>query len=129
VRLFTVEEANALLPKVEGMLIGLHRQAAVLAEKQQELAEAQVHASSNGHSVAEKLAAAQRELDQLVEALDASIAEINDVGCVVKDVAMGLIDFPGLREGEVVNLCWRLGEPEVAFWHSLDTGFADRQPL
>jgi len=66
VRLFTVEEANALLPKVEGMLIELQRQAAVLAEKQQELAEAQVHASSNGHSVAEKLAAAQRELDQLV---------------------------------------------------------------
>jgi hypothetical protein len=51
------------------------------------------------------------------------------MGVVVKDLETGLLDFPTERDGEVVFLCWRYGEPSVAHWHSLDAGFAGRQPL
>ncbi|MBV9120719.1 MAG: DUF2203 domain-containing protein [Chloroflexi bacterium] len=128
-RLFTVDEANRLLPAVADLVRSMQAQGAELAQKQRAYADAQQYTSSNGHSVEEKLAAARAELERLSEAVNARIAQLNDLGCVVKDVAMGLLDFPGLREGEVVNLCWRLGEPEVAFWHPMNTGFADRRPI
>jgi hypothetical protein len=129
VQLFTLEEANALLPRVETMLRELRRQREALAEKQHEYADAVQQSSSNGHGMSEKLAAQRTEMQQLVEDINAGIEDINGLGCVVKDVDLGLIDFPGQRDGEVVNLCWQLGEKEIGFWHPLDTGFAHRQPL
>ena len=54
---------------------------------------------------------------------------IHALGCELKHVDQGLIDFPALREGREVYLCWRLGEPTIGWWHDLDTGFAGRQPL
>ena len=55
--------------------------------------------------------------------------ELEEIGCELKDVHTGLLDFRSLREDRVVYLCWRLGEDEIRFWHELDTGFAGRQPL
>jgi len=57
------------------------------------------------------------------------LEEIQDLGVVVKDLDTGLVDFPSVREGRDVLLCWRLGEDEVAFWHGYDDGFAGRQPI
>jgi hypothetical protein len=54
---------------------------------------------------------------------------LRQIGCELKGVEQGLIDFPALREGRVVYLCWQYDEPEVAFWHEVDAGFAGRQPL
>jgi hypothetical protein len=58
-----------------------------------------------------------------------ALAEIEKLGVEVKDPATGLMDFPALRDGDVVYLCWRYGEPCVGFWHPLETGFTGRQPL
>ncbi|HVA24461.1 MAG TPA: DUF2203 domain-containing protein [Chloroflexota bacterium] len=129
VRTFTVQEANALLPRVSELIRNLQRQREELGDMQRDYADALERTSSNGHSVAEKLTEQRRQLELMVEGLNAGIGEIEELGCTVKDVDTGLVDFPGLRDGRIVNLCWRLGEPEVAYWHSLDTGFASRQPL
>src|SRR5437773_2777105 len=65
----------------------------------------------------------------LVEELDGIVEEIEASGAHLKDVQLGLVDFPAELEGEIVYLCWQFGEPEVAFWHRIDDGFAGRQPL
>jgi hypothetical protein len=52
-----------------------------------------------------------------------------EIGCVVKDLDIGLIDFPALYRGKEVYLCWRLGEPDIDFWHPTDEGFAGRRPI
>jgi len=62
---------------------------------------------------------------ELARAVDA----LQDLGVLVKDLDSGLVDFPSVRDGEEVLLCWRLGEDEVAFWHGYDDGFAGRRPL
>ena len=54
---------------------------------------------------------------------------IHTQGAIVKDLDEGLVDFPAVRDGEEILLCWRLGEEEVAYWHGLEEGFAGRQPL
>jgi hypothetical protein len=58
-----------------------------------------------------------------------ALSELEALDIVVRDVDQGLIDFPALRDGDEVYLCWVLGEPEVGFWHGLDAGFVGRQPL
>lgn len=65
----------------------------------------------------------------LVEELDAVVGEIEHSGAHLKDVQLGLVDFPAMKDGEVIDLCWQFGEPEVAFWHRREDGFAGRQPL
>ena len=57
------------------------------------------------------------------------LSAVEKRGIVIKDVDRGLVDFPALREGEEVFLCWELGEPKIAFWHPLDEGYAGRRPL
>ena len=63
------------------------------------------------------------------EALAECVRQIDDAGVQVKDLDEGLLDFPAEHEGEEVLLCWKVGEPEVAYWHGLDEGFAGRKPL
>lgn len=67
--------------------------------------------------------------DESAEHLEEIVSRIQDVGVVVKDLDMGLVDFPSLQDGEEIYLCWKLGEEHVAFWHGLDEGFAGRKPL
>jgi hypothetical protein len=71
----------------------------------------------------------QHALRALVEAASDTTEEIAALGCVIKDVELGLVDWPAWHDGRAVWLCWRLGEPEVGFWHDLDAGFAGRRPV
>jgi hypothetical protein len=61
--------------------------------------------------------------------LDKLLHFILDTGAQVKDINTGLLDFPALREGHEVYLCWKYGEDQIAFWHEIDAGFAGRQPI
>jgi hypothetical protein len=110
-RYFTVSEANALLPTVREIVERM-----VELRRRQDSSDA---TSTNGgapHSpLRAQIAACLEELDRL--------------GVQVKDLDTGLVDFPSLRDGEEILPCWRLGEDEVAWWHTLDGGFAGRQPL
>ena len=70
---------------------------------------------------------AQRE--KIAEQLSRTVDEIQQTGCVVKDLDTGLVDFPSLRRGEKVYLCWKLGEERIGYWHGIEEGFAGRKPL
>lgn len=129
-RHFTPEEANAELehvrPLVERLVAGRQEHVAAL-ERQEEL-EGKIRGNGGGIPPAE-LAEATAEVDAIGRRLARLVDEINEHGAQVKDLDTGLIDFPALRGGETVLLCWQLGEDEIAFWHTVEAGFAGRRPL
>jgi hypothetical protein len=122
-KLFTVEEANALLPKLRELLddLALHRDA--LHEKAPHLEPILKSAGTNGGG--------RVGSEYGVEAynLYLAIGRIQELGVILKDLDMGLLDFPHEREGRVVFLCWHPPEERVEFWHEIETGYAGRQPL
>jgi hypothetical protein len=130
VRHFTPEEANAALAEVRPLVERMVtlRRAHVEALTRQEELEGHIRGNGGGIPPAE-LAGAAAEVDREARELASVIDELVEHGVQVKDIDDGLIDFPALRQGETVLLCWRLGEDEVAYWHTLEGGFAGRRPL
>jgi hypothetical protein len=128
-RYFTREEAEALLPQVSVVLRDIQREHATLKEHEQELETLEMRARGNGHHLHNRIAKLQQELAQGVQALRALVAELERLGCELKDPEKGLIDFLGLRDGREIYLCWYLGEERINYWHELHTGFAGRQPF
>jgi hypothetical protein len=130
VRHFTPEEANAELEYVRPLVEQLVAERAVhvaALEKQEEL-ERKIRGNGGGIPPAE-LAGATAEVDAIARRLAKLVDEINEHGAEVKDLETGLIDFPALRNGETVLLCWQLGEDEIGFWHRVEDGYAGRRPL
>jgi hypothetical protein len=128
-RHFTLDEATSLLPRLTEMLGALRRlrDQAILKKTQMDLLWQRL---GRGEPVLGKLGEEQRELDGLTERLVAVAREIESTGCILRDVDAGLVDFPcRSRGGATVFLCWRLGEPAIAFWHGRDEGFAGRKPI
>ena len=76
-----------------------------------------------------KVRGVQAARDEAAANLRSVIEEVQELGCVVKDLDMGLVDFPTLFEGQEVYLCWKLGEPAITFWHGVDEGFAGRKAI
>jgi hypothetical protein len=117
VRYFTEEEARAYLPRLRRILSLLRRSA-----------ELTVSAGTNGHATVRAAATA----DDAPLDLDTgrALAELEEEGIVLRDPVRGLVDFPALHEsGRVVQLCWQLGEDDLAWWHLPEDGFAGRRPL
>ena len=131
-REFTPEEANALLPtlhrlvsrqlvrqhELEGRLRELHRRLGHLPRELAVLVDD-----------APEVAALKEEVGGLMQQVDEGWAEVQALGCVVKDPRTGLVDFYGRVDGKLVFLCWRFGEEAVAHYHEIDAGFAGRKPL
>ena len=131
-RLFTLDEANAALALVRPILERLREAALRGREAQTEIERVTADLPmSNGNRMAleAQVGRLKRELEQAVSLARDLMAEAESHGCEVKDPVTGLIDFRGLRDGEVVYLCWRLGEGDIAFWHRLDDGFRGRQSI
>ena len=127
---FSLEEANALLPRLEPLVRRLQMLKRQFDECQERLTAWGWKARGNGRAHDDgEMEAVRREAERLSRALQQQVAEVQAFGCEVKDLDMGLLDFPTVRDGRVVYLCWRLGEPRIAYWHELDAGFAGRQPL
>jgi hypothetical protein len=129
-RHFTPEEANAALaevaPLVEQMVA--RRRAHLEALERQEQLEGHIRGNGGGIPPA-RLADASAEIDDEARELARLVDAIAEHGAQVKDVDDGLIDFPALRDGETVLLCWLLGEDEIRYWHPVEEGFAGRRPL
>jgi hypothetical protein len=130
VRHFTPEEANAALDEVRPLVQGMvdARRSHVSALERQEELEGHIRGNGGGIPPAE-LAEAAAEVERLERELARAVDELSELGVQVKDLDEGLIDFPALRRGETVLLCWRLGEDDVAYWHRVEDGFAGRRPL
>lgn len=127
---FTPDEANALLPVLQPLVETMVAAKRGLddARAERELADRRIAGNGGGLQPAE-LAALAEEVGRRAEALASAIQEIQGLGVLVKDLDTGLVDFPALREGREVLLCWRLGERSVAHWHRPEDGLAGRRPL
>jgi len=126
---FTVDEANKALPLVRMIVGDIVRQDRVVEDLQQRLSMLTRERRRPANDLyAEELAQSQAELDAEEVKLRTYIEELKRLGVEFKGPD-GLCDFYSVRDGREVFLCWRLGEPEVSFWHDLDAGFAGRQPL
>jgi hypothetical protein len=129
-RHFTAEEANALLPEVRPLVEEMvsHRRLLAVATVRHARVAAKIAGNGGGvrpHEVDELRTAIEREAAEVARC----VAALSDLGVLVKDLDQGLVDFPAWRADEEVLLCWRLGEDEVAYWHSLEDGFAGRRSL
>ena len=128
--LYSIETANDLLPWLEEKFTTVRPIRDELATRQEALLDLLRRRGNNGHSSSEEVILTTREeVDRLTAQIQAVLKEINDLGILVRDVGMGLVDFPGDRDGRSVYLCWRSGEQTVSFWHETNVGFTDRQPL
>jgi len=117
---YTISTANALLPYLAPTLVELREK----FEAAERIREAMVRASA-GNGWSERRDEERQTMMRVAELLE----RIKKWDVVLRDVSTGLVDFPALVEGQDAFLCWRLGEAEVAFWHSPDDGFQGRRPL
>jgi hypothetical protein len=129
-RVFTLEEANALLEVIRPLAQELVDRRRALSEARSARRRLAAQVAGNGGGIDLRAAA---ELDERVaeelKGLARCVNAIHGLGAVVKDPDEGLVDFPALRGDEPVYLCWRLGEDRIEFWHGVDEGFAGRKPL
>ncbi len=124
-KLFTLEEANALLPAVRDILrrIQSSRRRLSVYRNQAKLAAEGAEQGGGGMEGGGLYA-------KILTKLTDEIAELDGIGVQLKDFDRGLVDFPSLREGRVVLLCWQLGEgDQLEWWHDMDAGFSGRTPL
>ena len=129
-RLFTPREANSALDEVRPVaerLVSLRARMRELSETQGENILA-IGGNGVGYAASD-LNSARTELERLAEEVADVVRELDAIGVVVKDLDLGLLDFPGLRDGEEVELCWQVGEDTVAHWHPLEAGYRGRKPI
>jgi hypothetical protein len=128
---FTLAEAESLLPELERLLRNAIDLKTVLEDAGGTLASIAERAAMAGGvavNVQQALEARSRR-DASAQQLKLTIEEMQQTGCVVKDLDTGLLDFPCLYRGREVYLCWRLGEHGISHWHGIDEGFAGRKPV
>jgi hypothetical protein len=121
-KFYSVDEANALIPKLKPLLERVRDTQQALAEDKT-VAVMREKAAHNGGGLP------GRHLAELTRTLESDLRQLQEWGIVLRDPTSGLIDFPHQRQGETVFLCWKLGEPKVEWWHPMDTGIAGRQRL
>lgn len=127
---FTRDEAEALLPRVESLLGEIQTLRKQLVELEERLADHRAKLMGNGHQRGDEMQRMQADVMSTNAEITRRVRNITALGVLVKDLDMGLIDFPTLRDEREVYLCWRLGEGNrIAWWHEINTGFAGRQPL
>jgi hypothetical protein len=125
-RSYSIEEANALIPQVRAVLLQL-----AVEQRRLDASHAEMHRQLDANGDPESASAAVRkeaEVAEIREGMRTLLVLLAEMGVELRDVEMGLVDFPGERDGAPVWLCWRLADPAVAFWHGTDEGYASRKP-
>jgi len=128
---FTLDEAQSLLPVLESLLKRAieGKQSAEQVESGLSEISRRIYLSGGMHVDLGQVARQRAEMETHLQRVRESIAEIDSIGVQVKDLETGLLDFPCRMDDQVVLLCWRMGEPAIEHWHSVETGFKDRQPI
>jgi hypothetical protein len=122
-RIFTLSEANQLIPQLQVHVRAIRRAREVLLQTKEEIRKASLRAQFGGGSFA------GRHYINALKQISDHLRAIQQLGVLVKDLDTGLCDFPYEMEGRIVYLCWKYGEPEIRWWHDVDSGFSGRQPL
>jgi hypothetical protein len=130
-RIFSLEAANETLQAVRPLAETLVATAERLRLCRVRVAELGGHVSGNGagRGQASALGEAEREAAELMREVSDVVEQIEELGVLVKDIDIGLVDFPTRRGDETVLLCWKVGEDGIRFWHGLEEGYAGRKPL
>ena len=129
---FSVASANQTLPLVRAIvsdIVELYPEVKDREERLTRITRGRSKDARPGDPYSEEVEQIKQELERDVERLQGFIDELQQLGVDFKDPVMGLVDFPAQRDGEEVCLCWKLGEPSVDFWHTLDSGFQGRKKL
>ncbi len=129
-KIFTPEQANATLPLVKLIVADIVALSNELMERRERLESmrdraGQLSNSSDGDEVADIELRSSEDVQQL----DTLVRELLELGVEPKVLTEGLVDFPAMIDGKIVNLCWKYGEDKIEFWHTLDDGFAGRKPI
>jgi len=127
-KLYTLDEANAMLPLLRVILRDITTLAADLRDQNERLIRLQ-EADGLDQAHREEVQHLQDEFERGQEKMREYVLELDELNVELKDYFTGLVDFRHLRDGREVYLCWRLGEPEVAHWHELNAGFAGRKKI
>jgi len=130
-RTFTLDEAQSLLPVLESLLRTAIKAKKVIEETDAEQQALQHRVFLNGGMFLDIVPLARRRAERAKAEQHAkdALAEIDSIGVQVKDLDMGLLDFPCEVEGQIILLCWKLGEKSITHWHGTNEGFAGRKPI
>jgi hypothetical protein len=130
-RTFTLDEAQTLLPVLESLLTQSIQGKQLIESVDAELQETAHRVFLNGGTLLNVVHLARRkaEREKAIQRVKDALAEIDSIGVQVKDLNIGLLDFPCKVEGEIVLLCWKLGESGITHWHGTGEGFAGRKPI
>ncbi len=130
-RYFNRQEAEELLPFLRRELKKAISSKQSVEQLDGQIAKAAARIMTLGGSIPpySELVQVKAQREQTLERITKVVEEIQSSGCVVKDLDEGLVDFPSLRDGQEVFLCWKLGEERVAWWHGIEEGFAGRKPI
>ena len=122
-RIFTLAEANELLPQLNQRFSAVRRAKTIITTTKTEVSKASAKAASGGGSPVGAL------YIRALHDISSSLQAIHELGVVIKDVDLGLCDFPFKLSDRIVYLCWKFGEDEIRWWHEISCGYRDRQPL
>jgi len=130
-RTFTLQDAQMLLPTLESLLRTAINSKKLIEDVDTEMQDLAHRVFLNGGTLVNVVEVARRkaEREKTVQRAKDAIAEIHATGVQVKDIDIGLLDFPCKVEGEILLLCWKLGEEKITHWHSTEEGFAGRKPI
>ena len=126
IKIFTLPEAEALLPSLTALLIEAKTARDLIQKLEVEIDLEEIVQEGESST---RLDARIEEYNQRIAEFYDLVDEIHEPGCMLKDVETGLIDFYSMRGGQVVYLCWKLGEPRISFWHEITSGFGSRKLL
>jgi hypothetical protein len=127
-KLFSREDANELVPRLEEIVRRVQILGHQLRERVKKLCETETNTSYEQIDL-DKIIEQRPELRAVAEEMAQLAMQIQEYGCFLKDIDLGLVDFPSELNNEVVFLCWQFGETQITAWHSVDGGFASRRPL
>jgi hypothetical protein len=130
-KIFTLDEAQSMLPLVESLLKRAieSKQAAEEIDNELSALSRRIHLAGGMTVNIGKIAAQRAAMEQHIQRARETLAEIEEIGVQLKDIDSGLLDFPCRVEDEVVLLCWKSGETAIEHWHTMESGFQGRQPI
>ena len=129
-KLFTLEEASALIPWLEQILKELGLLYTELKIAQANYQDLSRRRNNNGHSSSEEeIESAHDNVNRITSDINSGMESISSEGILLRHLESGLVDFPSIRDGKEIYLCWLLGEKDIGFWHEVNVGYSSRRPL